>query len=74
MDAQTLINVLTWGLVTVGGALILSVVWFARRIVEQLDRLENLFTSRLHDLDLRVTRLEAKTGTGPRNANSGAID
>ena len=58
MDAQTLINVLTWGIVTVGTGLVFSVVWFARRIVAQLDRLEELFTKTTTDLDKRVYRLE----------------
>lgn len=58
MDTQKLIEVLTWGLVTLGGSLVLSVVWFARRIVAQLDRLEKLFSTEMHELDLRVTRLE----------------
>ena len=58
MDTATLISVLTWCLITVGTGLVLSVVWFARRIVAQLDRLEELFTKEATALDKRVTRLE----------------
>lgn len=58
MDAATLVSVLTWALVTVAGGLIGSLVWFAMRIVAQLDRLEKLLTDETHALDMRVTRLE----------------
>lgn len=58
MDTQTLISALTWALITVGGGLIGSVVWFALRIVKQLDRLEGLFSDKTNSLDRRVLSLE----------------
>lgn len=65
-----LVSVLAWGLVTIGGALVFSVVWFARRIVAQLDRLETLFTDTTHAMDLRIHALEwaaQDRRTEPRN-------
>jgi len=38
--------------------LVLALIWFARRIVATLDRLETLFTVETTNLDKRVTRLE----------------
>lgn len=58
MDTQTLISALTWALITVGGGLIGAVVWFALRIVKQLDRLETLFSDKTNALDRRVLSLE----------------
>lgn len=58
MDPQTLISILTWALVVVGGGLVSTLVWFALRIVQQLDRLESLLQEETHSLDSRVTRLE----------------
>ena len=58
MDTQTLVAVLTWTLVTVAGGLVASLVWFATRIIAQLDRLEHLHTESTHALDLRVAKLE----------------
>ena len=55
MDTQTLISFLTWALITVGGGLIGSVVWFALRIVKQLDRLEDI--SRWHARRSRADRV-----------------
>ena len=58
MDTQTLVSVLTWALITVGTGLIWSVVWFALRIVKQLDRLEQLFTDKTNSHDSRLISLE----------------
>ena len=58
MSAETLISVLTWCLVAVGTGLIWCLVWFALRIVSQLDRVEQLIATETADLDKRVTRLE----------------
>jgi hypothetical protein len=41
-----------------GMGLIGALIWFAKRIVAQLDRLEKLFTEETHEIDLRLTRLE----------------
>ena len=66
MDTQMLINVLTWALITAGTGLLTSVVWFARRIVNQLDRLEELFQNEVHGLDRRILLLEAWREGFPR--------
>ncbi len=58
MDTQMLVNVLAWSLIVLGGALVSALVWFAMRIVAQLDKLEQLFTRELHAVDLRITKLE----------------
>ncbi len=58
MDAPTLINVLTWCLVAVGTGLVWCLVWFALRIVSQLDKLEELFSRETTGIDKRLTRLE----------------
>lgn len=53
-----LINVLAWGLVIIGGALVGALTWFAIRIVDQLDKLGGLLRESLHEHDLRIQRLE----------------
>ena len=58
MDTNTLINVMAWGLVIVGGGLVGSLTWFAMRIVDQLDRLAAMFREVTHEHDLRIQRLE----------------
>lgn len=58
MDTQTLINVLAWGLVTVGAGLVAALTWFAIRIVSQLDTLAVALRESLHAHDLRIQRLE----------------
>ena len=71
MDAQNLISVLTWALIVVGGGLVSTLVWFALRIVEQLDRLESLLREETNNLDRRVTKLEdwrSMVGMRPTNA------
>ncbi len=54
-----LINVLAWAAITAGGGLVASLIWFARRMLSQLDRLEKVLTDELHGHDLRLTRLES---------------
>ncbi len=74
MDPQNLISVLTWALVVVGGGLVSTLVWFALRIVQQLDRLEALLREETHNLDSRVTRLEdwrATVGFRPMHVPKG---
>ena len=58
MDTQGLINVLAWGLVGVGGLLLSSLIWFARRSVSQLDKMQNMISRLL----LRVALLERNAG------------
>lgn len=53
-----LINVLAWGLVIIGGALVGALTWFAIRIVDQLDKLAGLLRESMHEHDLRIQRLE----------------
>jgi hypothetical protein len=59
VDQQTLINLLTWGVVTLGSGLVFSLIWFARRMIAQMDRIESAFQEQMHDLDTRVHLLEA---------------
>lgn len=69
MDTQTLISALTWALVAVGGGLVAMLVWFALRIVDQLDRLELMLRDETKNLDRRVTKLEDwKLTVSPRPA------
>ena len=75
MDTPMLVSVLTWALITVGTALVGSLVWFAMRIVAQLDRLEQLLTDGHHALDKRLTKLEdwrEALESRPRGPNTGA--
>lgn len=70
MDVQMLINVMAWGLVIIGGALVGALTWFAIRIVDQLDKLGAMFREAMHEHDLRIQRLEdwremALNGRGP---------
>lgn len=58
MDTQTLVSVMAWGLVVIGGGLISALIWFAMRVVSQLDNLETLFRGTVHKHDLRLSRLE----------------
>ena len=58
MDSQSLINTLTWALVTCGSGFLGSIVWFGLRIVAQLDRLEKLLVEEAHQLDRRILSLE----------------
>lgn len=65
MDQQTLISVLAWACVTMGGAFCILVAYFARRIVYQLDTLTDqgnalkaLVVDEIHRLELRVSKLE----------------
>ena len=51
MDTQSLISTLTWLLIAAGGGLLSSIVWFARRIVAQLDRVEDLLLKEASALD-----------------------
>lgn len=68
MDQQSLINVLTWGVVTLGSGLVFSLIWFARRMIAQMDRIEAAFSEQMHELDTRVHLLEAwrEMGGNPR--------
>lgn len=59
MDSQMLIAVLAWACVVVGGALTSCLVWFAIRVLGQLDRLEKMVRDDMHQLDKRITKLEA---------------
>lgn len=59
MDTAMLIAVLSWGFVVVGTALTSCLVWFAIRVVGQLDRLEKMVRDEMHALDKRLTKLEA---------------
>ena len=59
MDQQTIIAWLAGSSVVLGGSLCSCHVWFALRIVAQLDRLETLVIGEIHKLDLRLTKLEA---------------
>lgn len=59
MTSEVLVNTLVWAFLAVGSGLIGCLVWFAIRVVNQLDRLEKLVLGEIHRLDLRVTRIEA---------------
>jgi hypothetical protein len=70
LDAPQLITVLIWTTVVLGGSLVSCLVWFAIRIVAQLDRIEKdvpgqisalkeLVVGEIHKMDLRVASLEA---------------
>lgn len=69
MDQQTLIALLTWALMTVGGALIGSIVWFALRSVRQMENLQIA----LHDLEVRLTRIEGILDGYERRKHTGEI-
>ena len=58
MDTATLIGILTWSLIAVAAGLLGAIIWFAQRIVAQLDRVEHLLIEETTGLDKRVTRLE----------------
>ena len=58
MDSTAVISVLIWALGIVGTGFVALLVWFALRIVAQLDRLEELFSDRTSQLDRRVLSLE----------------
>ena len=58
MDQPTLITVLAWMLMTVGGLLLSALIWFARRSVAQADRVQRIMTRML----LRLSILESKAG------------
>ena len=52
MDSQTIISVLTYGLLTVAGLLLAALVWFLNRTVSQLDKLAEIQQD--HNERLRV--------------------
>jgi len=57
-EIPTLIN---WLLSVVGvlcASLIALLLWFAMRVINQLDHLEQLVTNDIHRHDLRITALE----------------
>jgi len=58
MEQGQLVNILAWLLIVLGGALVSSLVWFAMRIVAQLDKLESLFSHTIGEHNVRITRLE----------------
>ena len=58
MDQPTLISVLAWMLVAVGGLLLSALIWFARRSVSQMDRVQQILTRTL----LRLSILESRAG------------
>jgi len=59
MDLQSVLTWLAGSALALGGALVSCLVWFAMRVVAQLDRLEALVVGEIHKLDLRLTKLEA---------------
>jgi hypothetical protein len=59
MDQAWVIQVLLGAFAVVGTGLVSCLVWFAIRVVNQLDRLETLVIQEAHSLDLRVSKLEA---------------
>lgn len=74
MDAQTVISILTWLLIAVGGGFVATITWFAIRVVTQLDRLERLLSEQAGDLDRRVSLLEQwseMVGKWPRGGGTG---
>jgi hypothetical protein len=58
MDTATLISFLIWAFVAVAAGLLGAIIWFAQRVVAQLDRVEHLLIEETTTLDKRVTRLE----------------
>ncbi len=59
MTSEVLINTLAWSFLAVGSGLIACLVWFAMRVVNQLDRLEKLVIGEIHKIDIRLIKLEA---------------
>ena len=59
MSDQQLISAIVWVVLALGSGLLGCLVWFALRVVAQLDRLEKLVVGEIHKLDLRLTKLEA---------------
>ncbi len=53
---------LTWGVISLGGAFVALLTWFAMRVVNQLDKITDLFTTEIHAHDIRITRLEVGAG------------
>jgi len=58
VDVQLVIQALTWAIGIVGGALVACLIWFAMRVIHQLDRVEMAVAENMHKLDIRLTRLE----------------
>lgn len=61
-DAPMVITVLVWLAICFASALVGCLVWFAIRVVAQLDRLESLVIGEMHKLDVRITKLESWRG------------
>lgn len=70
LELPQVLTVLVWTAVVLGGALVSCLVWFAIRIVAQLDRIERdvpgqisalkeLVVGEIHKIELRVAGLEA---------------
>ncbi len=59
MSEAWVIQILLGAFAIVGTGLVSCLVWFAIRVVNQLDRLETLVIAEAHSLDLRVSKLEA---------------
>lgn len=70
IEASTAVSILIWAFVVASGGLIGCLVWFAQRIVNQLDRLQNLVTIEIHQLNLRVSTLEGWKNDIQHNRNN----
>jgi len=58
VDSGQLIAALAWSSMVLGAALIGMLIWFARRMISQIDRLTEVVRQASHDFDKRVSRLE----------------
>lgn len=56
---EMIVYFLAWCSAVLGTGLVGCLVWFALRIVNQLDALEKLVRDEFHELDIRVAKLEA---------------
>lgn len=74
MSQEIIVSVLAWGFVVVGGAFCVLLSWFAIRIVNQLDRMTELFQNEIHRHDIRITRLEERQGVTRRSTDLHELD
>lgn len=66
---DTMVTVLAWGFTVVGGSFCALLTWFAVRMVNQLDRITDMFQTEIHKHDVRITRLEERIGITRRTTD-----
>lgn len=56
---ELIFQVMAWFIVVLGTGFVSLLIYFATKVINKLDRLEELVRTEFHELDLRVARLEA---------------